>query len=67
MNVDLTLTDARAIEIALDELIAYTDVIGDDDEAHARQVWACERLRSLLARAGYAVPKHIDGDRRGHL
>jgi len=41
-------SDRRAILIALDELEAYVSVIGDEDEAHERQVWAVKKLRILV-------------------
>ena len=43
-------TELRAIEIALDELEAYTGVVGEEDEAHERQQWAIRILHELLER-----------------
>jgi hypothetical protein len=54
--VAFTESDARALAIALDELEAYTDAIGAEDEAHERQVWACKKLRILLASLDTRVP-----------
>jgi hypothetical protein len=58
---DLTNTELRAIEIALDELVSYIDVVGregalDDEEMPTRKLeWARDKLRALLDRHGVAV------------
>lgn len=46
----LVRSELIAIEIALDELEAYVDVIGAEDDAHEKQRWAIRKLRALLAR-----------------
>ena len=46
----MTSSELRAIIIALDELEAYVGTVGVEDEAHARQAWAIQKLQNVVAR-----------------
>jgi hypothetical protein len=55
---DLSGSELRAIEIALDELVSYIDTVGiegglDDEEMPTQKLeWARDKLRALLDRHG---------------
>jgi len=57
---EITRTDIRAIDIAADELEAYIDVVGNEDEHHEIQAWSLRRLRALLDRFAQHVEQHGD-------
>lgn len=43
-------TELRALAIALDELEAYVDTVGIEDEANGLQVWSVRVLQALKKR-----------------
>lgn len=54
-RMKFTRPDARAVAIALDELIGYVETVGEEDERREVLRWAVRRLTDLLARYDYSV------------